>query len=573
MSGIIGLLDIAKRTLAAQQLGVEVTTNNISNVNTPGYSRQIVVYETGLAIDSPYGPLGTGVQVNGIERAFNSFIVARLDKNTSLLAQYQSKTEYLGQVATLFNETESGGLSELFSGYWDAWNDLADNPSGSGERQSLLGQAQNLAEALNYRADQLVQLRTAITQQINPTVEEINTYAAQIADLNEKITSTEAGGGQANDLRDQRNAALNSLAELVGISYYTSGDGSISVSLNNGTSLVEGVNAWSLRSEISASDTVSIIWQGPGGTEVDVTSGLSGGKLSGQIEVRETLIPQYQNDLDDLAKEFIAAVNSQHSQGVGLDLFSTATGSNYITTADLAQPLVNNPSLAFGDSITAGQFTLHVEDSSGASAASTITITGATTLTDLATQLNAVSGISATIVTTGTENRLEITADPGYSFGFSEDSSQALMALGVNTFFKGDSASSIGVNDAVANDTDLIAAGQIDPATGAHPPGDNRNALLLSELANQAVGPGGKTFTDAYTQLVTNIGLDAENAGNDQNYYQSMVDQCSELRDSISAVSLDEELTNLIKFQRVYQAAAQIITAADEMLQTLLEIK
>jgi flagellar hook-associated protein 1 FlgK len=569
----MGLLDIAKRTLAATQLAVEVTSNNISNVDTPGYSRQIVVLETGLAVDSPYGPLGTGVKVTGVERAFDSFVAASLDQNTSLLSEYQSKTGYLEQVASLFNETEDGGLSELFSSFWNAWNDLADNPSGAGERQSLLTQAQNLADALSFRADQLVRSRTTITQQISPTVEEINSYAAQIAELNEKITATEADGSMANDLRDQRNTAINSLSKLVGISYYTSGDGNISVNLANGTSLVEGVNAWSLRSEITPSDTVSIIWEGPNGTEMDITSGLSGGELSAQIEVRDTLIPQYQSDLDDIAKEFIAAVNSQHSQGVGLEMLSIATSSYFIDSADLAQPLVGNPSLAFGDSITAGQFTIHVEDSSGASTASAITITGATTLQDLVDQLNTVSGISAAIVANGTENRLEITADSGYAFGFSEDGSQALMALGINTFFEGESAFTIGVNDAVANDADLIAAGRIDPTTGAHPVGDNSNALLLAELSDQALAPGGLTFSDSYQQLVTTIGLDAEQAGNKQDYYQSLVDQTTELRNSVSGVSLDEELTNLIKFQRVYQAAAQIITAADEMLQTLLDIK
>ncbi|MFZ5453223.1 MAG: flagellar hook-associated protein FlgK [Thermodesulfobacteriota bacterium] len=573
MSGILGLMDIARRTLAASQVGVEVTSNNISNADTAGYSRQIVILENGLALDTAYGQLGTGVKVTGVERAFDSFVTANLDKNTSSLSEYKSKADYLEQVASLFNETTDDGLSELFANFWNAWSDLADNPSGAGERQSLLTQAENLADALGYRSNQLVQIRTAITQEINATVSEINNYTAQIAELNKQIVAAEADGSMANDLRDQRNMALNSLSGLIGISYYTSGDSTINVSLTNGTSLVEGVNARSLRSEITSSDTVSIIWEGPGGTEMDITSGLSGGELSAQIEIRDTKIPEYQSDFDDIAKTLIVAVNGLHSQGVGLEMLTTATSPYYIVTGDLASPLVNNPSLAFGDSITAGQFTVHVEDGSGASAASTITITGATTLADLAAQLNAVSGISATIVTSGTENRLEITADAGYSFGFSEDSSQALMALGINSFFTGDSASNIGVNEALVDNVNLIAAGQIDPTTGDHPVGDNNNALLLAELSDQAVGPGGLTFDAAYQQLVMNMGLDAEQAGNNQDFYQGLVDQCTELRNSISGVNLDEELTNLLKFQRIYQAAAQIITAADEMLQTLLEIK
>lgn len=572
MSGIMGLMDIAKRALAANQLGVEVTGNNIANVNTPGYSRQRVIFETSQALPMPYGPLGYGVQISGIERAFDPLVAARLDQNTSSLADYQARKADLDQIASLFNETQDGGLSQLLSEFWDAWNDVADNPTGAGERQTLLGQAQTLADAFSFRADQLVQARNDITQRIGPIIEEINAHTARIAQLNAEIQAIETPEQHANDLRDERQSELNQLSELIGIRYYTSGDGTINVTLANGVSLVQSMDSYTLRSEITSSDTVAIIWEGPGGTEEDVTSGLEGGELSGHIAVRDTLIPQFQEDLDALAQELIAGVNTLHSQGVGLELLSTATSSYFVSST--AAPLQNNPSLAFGDRIAAGQFTIHVEDGSGGTAATNISITGTTSLADLAAALDAVSGISATIVTNGSENRLQITADSGYSFGFSEDTSNVLMALGVNTFFTGDNAWSLGVNDALVNNSDLIAAGRIDPLTGAHPVGDNSNALALADLENEAVtGLGGLTYEEAYRQLVTDIGLEAEEAGNKQDFYQGLVDQFTELRDSVSGVSLDEELTNLIKFQRAYQAAAQMITAADEMLQALLAIK
>ena len=136
MSGILGLMDIAKRALAANQLGVEVTGNNISNVNTPGYSRQRAIFETSQALPMPYGPLGYGVRVSGIERAFDPLVAARLDQNTSMLADYQARKADLDQVASLFNETRDGGLSQLLSEFLDAWSDLANNPTGSGERQT-----------------------------------------------------------------------------------------------------------------------------------------------------------------------------------------------------------------------------------------------------------------------------------------------------------------------------------------------------------------------------------------------------------------------------------------------------
>ena len=352
MSGILGLMDIAKRALAANQLGVEVTGNNIANVNTPGYSRQKVNFETSQALPMPYGPLGYGVQISGIERAFDPLVAARLDQNTSSLADYQARKADLDQIASLFNETQDGGLSQLFSEFWDAWNDVADNPTGAGERQTLLGKAQTLADAFSFRADQLVQARNDITQRLGPVIEEINAHAARIAQLNGEIQAIETPEHHANDLRDERQSELNQLSELIGIRYYTTGNGTINVTLANGVSLVQSMDSYSLRYEITPSDTVAVIWQGPGGTEEDVTSGLEGGELSGHIAVRDTMIPQFQGDLDALAQELIAGVNTLHSQGVGLELLSTATSSYFVNST--AAALQNNPSLAFGDRIAAG---------------------------------------------------------------------------------------------------------------------------------------------------------------------------------------------------------------------------
>ncbi len=583
MSGILGLMDIAKRALAAEQLGVEVTSNNISNVNTPGYSRQIVTYETSTPIPSPWGPLGYGVTVQGINRAFDPYVAARLDANTSQLAEQKSTKSALDQVASLFNETDDSGMSTLISNFWESWHALADNPSGAGERQSLLTNAQNLADAFSSRADQLVVQRNSITQQINPTLTEINNYTSEIAQLNLEITSAEVNGQQANDLRDQRNAAINSLSGLIGINYYTSGDGTISVSLSDGSSLVQTGNSWTLSSALDPGTGKMVInWDGPGGTSRDVTSNLSGGQLSAQIQLRDTLIPQYQSEIDDLAKDLIGAVNSQHSQGVGLDLFSDTTGSYAVksTTDPLrpSPPLDPNSNLSFGSYLASGSFIIHVEDSSGASTAYTVNFDPSTqSLNDLAgaTGLIATATGGRVVGTITAGKQLEISVPMGSTdtFGFSDDSTNVLMALGLNTFFKGDSAYTIGVSDAVSSNADLIAAGKIDTTTGAHPPGDNSNALALADLANQTIGPNSQTIGDAYQQIVTNIGLDAEKAGNQQTYFQGLVDQFQQMKDSVSGVSLDDELTNLIKYQRAYQAAAKMVTTADEMLQTLLTLK
>jgi flagellar hook-associated protein 1 FlgK len=570
MSGITAILDNASRALMAEQLGVEVTGNNIANVNTPGYSRQSVNYVTAYPEASPWGPLGRGVQVQGIQRAFDPFITARLNQNNSLLSDYQTTSSALEQVAAYFNETQDGGINDLLSQFFTAWHDVADNPSGAGERETLVNRGLTLSDAFSSRADQLVQERLSLLQQIGPTINEINSHSANIAQLTRQIVETEASGQAANDLRDKQQLEIAQLSQLIGVQTYTAGDGTVSVSLSNGLPLVQGVLSFSLTSQVSASDTVDLTWQGPGGNDVSIdTSSLSGGKLAALIRTRDEVVPKYQQDLDQLAKDIIVAVNNQHSQGVGLELFSQTKGTYQVTdpTATLAS------SLPLGDQIVNGSFQINIDRNGTPLASGTITIDPSLSLNDVVQSINTDPVLGGYLTASVEDNSLKIVANSSTdTFGFAGDNSLALTALGVNTFFTGDKAYTFGVNAWVLDNPNLVAAGQFD-ASGAHAVGDNRNALALLALEDAPVGPDGMTFSDAYQSLVTNLGLNAQDAGSQKAFYQGLVDQLSQMRDSVSGVNLDEELTNLVKFQRSYQAAAKLISTADELYQTLLDTK
>ena len=178
MSGVTAILDNASRALLAELLGVEVTGHKIANVDTPGFSRQTVDYVSATPVPSPYGPVGTGVKVQGIERAFDPFITSQLNEKSSLLSDYQTRSSALEQVATYFNETQDGGLNDILSKFFSAWQDLANNPTGAGEQQTLLNQALNLSDAFNSRADELVQERQSFLQQIGPTIKTKSTSIA-----------------------------------------------------------------------------------------------------------------------------------------------------------------------------------------------------------------------------------------------------------------------------------------------------------------------------------------------------------------------------------------------------------
>ena len=570
MSGISNILQIANKALLAEQLGVEVTGHNIANVNTEGYSRQRVDLVTAISVPSYYGPLGTGVEVQGIERAFDPFITARLNEKNSVLSNYQTRSDALQQVAAFFNETQDGGLNELFSQFFAAWNDLADNPTGAGERQALLYQSLTLSDAFNSRANQLVQERTSLLQQIGPTIEEINGHTARIAQLTREIVASEANGQNANDLRDQRQLEISRLSELIGVQTYTTGDGTISVALPNGLPLVQGVLSFDLTYQISPADTVELIWQGPGGTtEVIDTSTFSGGKLTALIQTRDEVIPRYQQELDQLAQDLIIAVNDQHSRGVGLELFSQTKGTYQVSDPAVAM----SASLPLGDQIVNGTLQISVDRDGEPLVMDTIAIDPSLSLNDLVASINTHPVLSTYLTASVEDNSLKIVTNlASDTFGFAGDDSHVLTALGVNTYFTGDKAYTLGVNAWVLNDPDLVAAGQID-ATGAHAVGDNRNALALADLEDAPVGPDSLTLGETYERLVMSLGLEAQEAGNQETFYQGLVEQLTQMRDAVSGVSLDEEMTNLVKFQRAYQAAARLVTVADELYQTLLSLK
>lgn len=571
MSGISGILQIATKALLAEQLGVEVTGHNIANVNTEGYSRQRVNLVTDIAVPSPWGPLGTGVEVQGIERAFDPFITARLNAKNSLLSEYQTRSAALEQVATYFNETQSGGLNDLLSVFFASLNDLADNPSGGGERQALVQKALSLCEAFNSRADQLVQERISLLQEIGPTIQEINDHSARIAELTREIVETEANGHEANDLRDQQQLELSRLAQLIGVSTYTAGDGTLSVSLPNGLPLVQGVLSWDLTYQVTPTDTVDLIWQGPGGTtEVIPTSILTGGSLTALLQTRDEVIPEYQQDLDQLAHDFILAINRQHSQGVGLTLFDEIKGTYPVTDPLLP---VSAAGLPFGDQVVAGSLNISIDREGEFLDSGSIAIDPSLTLNDIVVSINTHPVLGAYLTASVEDNALKIEANlPSDTFGFAGDDSNILVALGINTFFTGSKAYTLDVNVWVLGDPNLVAAGQID-ANGDHAVGDNRNALALAALEEAPVGPDGLTFADAYQRLVMSLGLEAEEAQGQEIFYQGLVNQLTAMRDAVSGVSLDEEMTNLVKFQRAYQAAARLVTVADELYQTLLALK
>jgi flagellar hook-associated protein 1 FlgK len=579
MSSLGMVLDIATSALAAQQYCLDVTAHNIANVDTEGYSRQIPTLQGKQPVLNQGVIMGRGVETEQVTRSVDQFIENKLMQEKSNLSSSKEMEKYMQVLEGMFSENSEDSISSMLSDYWNLWNDVSNNPSGSSERIALYEYSLIMSEQFNSLAPDLNQIQTDITNSVTVGVERINQITTEIAQINVKIVGMETNNNVANDLRDKRNALVSELNEYLDIKTFEQSNHSLSIIAARGCTLVQGNNNYEL-----SMDGDRVKWQDSGGSYIDITNYITNGKLGACLELRDEIIAKYKMDLNELAKEFIWSVNQQHSQGVGLDGFSTVTGTYSVSSSGEELGTLES-GLDYHEKISDGNFNLWVYDSSGVGSNNVISIDGAT-LSSLIIDINAVDNISASVTADG---KLKIDADSGYTFAFSDDTSNVLAALGINTFFSGSTAGDISANSTIGSDKNQIAAAQIDATTGEFASGDNDNALAMTDLQymsmdisqwtcdriNGNTKKRGVTSTieDYYHSMVGSIGIVSSSISRNTEFSEMMVNELNALRDSISAVSLDEEMTNLIKYQHAYQAAAKLITISDEMLDTLISVR
>ncbi|MFH1148688.1 MAG: flagellar hook-associated protein FlgK [Pseudomonadota bacterium] len=574
MSGIGGVLSIAKTALFAQQMAIEVTSHNVANVNTPGYTRQQLILQANNPTPVSVGQIGSGVQGQEIMQFYDEFMTLKVNQKASALNAYDSKQSSMQVIETLFNETTQEGMSALLGQFWAAWQDLGNNPTGKAERSTLVQRAELLIDQFQSVYSDLARMESDMGIRLDTAIEDVNSLTERIGDLNVQITSVADSGRSANDLRDNRQVLLRELSDMMDINYFETSDGSVLVMTTSGHVLVSGCDSWEL--ELSGGN---VYWVGQSGATLQLTtSDVQEGKLGGWMAIKDDVIPDYEDKMDDIAEALIWEVNSQHSQGMGLDPLTSATAT-YAASDATEEVGTADSGLAFYDKISNGTFQLYLYDANGARINQTaISITAATdTLQAVAADIQAVSGFSSSV---NADGKLTISLNVGEEaaaagFGFSDDTSNILAALGINTFFDGYSSGSIDMNSAVSDDPNNITAGTIDSATGDYSLGNNENALAISDLKLEDVSIGSETMTieSYYNSLVGEIGIAARGYARDFEFTRDMVNQLSQARDSVSGVSLDEEIANLVKYQHAYSAAAKLIQTADEMLQALLAVK
>ncbi len=341
MTTIYGLLTIGQSALLTQQKAIDITGNNIANVNTPGYSRQRLNIKQNSPVRIYDQTMSTGVTAEtNIQRFYDQFIGAQLNGENETLGRWEAQKQALEKVELMFDDSGGNGLSNAISEFFNSWQDLSNNPSGVAERSSLVSAGQYLAATFNQVYDNLNTLKGDIDTHVTNIVGDINDITDRIAELNRKVNQVEVTGHNANDFRDERDQLVFELSKLMDIQSFEDDNGNINVMTGTGKPLVDGPATWDLTTADNGG-VQDIFWQASDGTNVNITTQLSGGELKGWVEARDVLITDYMTQLDTLAANIISEVNTLHCAGLTLDS-TTTTGVDFFTGTGAVNISVNS---------------------------------------------------------------------------------------------------------------------------------------------------------------------------------------------------------------------------------------
>jgi flagellar hook-associated protein 1 FlgK len=425
--------------LRAFQREMDVTGQNVANVDTPGYSRQRVNLKAEFTSGFPF-PTGNGVSVASVSRTRDLFLEGRRNEVASDMGRFDAQSQGMSRVEAVVYDPTTAGIGDALDKFFDSWSGLSSNPASTALRNEVLSSAETLASRMRTVSGELSTLRDETQARIGAGVARVNELGATIANLNEQIRRS---GGAANELLDQRDAALTEIASLVDVKTALLGDGTITVSVNQLT-LVSGADAMSLPGGPIDPTTGTL---GTGDRRVEIR----GGGIRGEFDVLNSLT-NYSNRLDRLADSVRTAVNGVHSTGPR-----------------------STP------------------------------------------------------------------------------------------FFTGSGAAAFAVDPAVKGRPDAIDAGATTAAA------DGSLAIQLSKLRdNRMVALGGRTVSEEFADIVASVGRDAKTADDSRGLQASLASQLDAQIQSVSGVSLDDEMANMLRFQRSYQAAARALSTFDSTFDDLL---
>jgi flagellar hook-associated protein 1 FlgK len=564
---LFSALQVGVGTMQAAQIGLEVVGQNIANANTPNYSLEQVTYVPGPTVSQGGLLLGSGVQVQGITQQVDTFLNTRVQSAISDSANTSTQASSYQNLEQLVGALGDNDISTQLNSFFSSISSILNQPSSVSTRNLAVLQGTTLTQQLNSLSQGIQQLQSNLNDQVVGMASSINSLVSQIGSLNVQIASLTGGGtsqSTAGGLCDQREAALEQLAGLIDIQSQEQPDGEVNVSTGS-TNLVTAGTTQPVDVVLDNNSNTGMATAEINLANTDAPLNPSSGQLRGLLDTRDQVLGGTLDSLNQFTQTLAYEFNKVYSSGQGLTGYQTVTAQSGVTSS--TQPLT-----AAGLPFTPvnGSFQLTVQNTTTGAEQTTsvpVNLTGLstdTTLQSLADQLNGISGISASIDSNG---KLTITAAAGQEFSFSDDTSGALAALGINTFFTGSTAADLGVNPVVAQDPGKFAASQ--GGVGA----DTQNATTMANFMNQPLASqSGDTISDMYDQFVSTVTQNSSVAQAQSTASQSFQSTLQAQQTSVSGVNIDEEAVQMLTLQRSYQAAAQYISTLNTLFTALLQI-
>ena len=620
MASIFNALHVGYSGLNASQLGITTTGHNIANAETEGYTRQRLVQSAAQPITVSPGDIGNGVKVDTIVRVFDAFVFDRYTKTSQDKAYSDFTRETLETLSTYFPEIDGVGIKADLQSYFDMWQSLSDNPDNTAVKVALAQQTQVIAEHIQQTRSQVRSLQDQLNDQLKTAIDEVNRLGSEIADLNRAIANSElANQNNANDLRDQRNQLELALSKLVGADVFgtgTTSDSTVDMHISereehynihvSGFNLVDGVtfHPIGITNEFNPQGFHDLYYERQDGHRIPFSYNIQDGKVGAILDLRgssldattgvpeDGTLQEVIDQLDAFAAGLIEATNNLYARSATTRMESDVTGINPTI------PLVDT-----GLNIQAGSFDVVVYDINGnETARRTITIDASTVMEDVPLTTASLMGQLTAIVDDNADGNLANDLDSllniafladgtmvmdvkdpsaGYSFAIEDDLSGGYGAgtnfagaMGLSRFFEGSDGSDINLEHALRIDPSKISA------YSAPQEGDNIVAQMMVQLQFEQVGFQVSEFNTASDTLYRYFDATATFVGSKTNtaivQNDALTAQYNAIEmeySSISKVSIDEEMTNLIKYQTAYGAAAKVITTIDQMMDTLLGIK
>jgi len=566
--GLNSSLEIGRSGLLVSQAAMEVAGNNLSNIATPGYHKRRAELAPASSQQIGQGLFqGRGVRLDAISRSVNEALEARLHTATGQSAASLERQDLLARLEAIQNEFTDIDLSTRLGEFFNRWSELANNPQDLSLRTLVIEEASTLADFIQNQHGQLVDLRIQTDQATREAVTAANDLLGRIESINQQIATQEAGyTGSAAGLRDERERLITRLSEHFDVSTQERNDGQLDVFVGSTPIVLAG------KSRGVEIDTENI----DGLTQIRVVTSddrtivnTDGGRIGALVAFNRTDLTDAQTTLDTFANQLIEHVNRTHTSGQGLIGRSSITGDTRVLDTSVA---LTDAAAELDVQPNHGSFLLHLTQKSTGQRVSTrinVDLDGLnandTTLTSLAGDLNGVANLTATINAAG-QLRLDA-ASSDFEISFSDDSSGALAALGVNALFSGGGSFDIAVSFEFGGDPRLVAAAQ------GHLPGDNRNALAVAGLRDTPVdGLSGLSLTGYWNRHVEDFAVRLGQARAQVDADRVVEENLTAQRESYSGVNVDEETIDLLRYQRTYQASARFINVVDELMQTLLSI-